>query len=74
MDGEFKSFKVGDENCIVQNLAREFKKDAELRLAKIANGADPKFRNGNPKPGETRWVTGEQWDKQQSRKKRASKA
>lgn len=46
MDGEFKSFKVGDTNCVVQNLARKFKEEAQLRLARITNGADPKYKNG----------------------------
>lgn len=49
LDGEFKSFKQGDENCVVQNLARRFKEDAQLRLARIANGVDPKYKNGHPK-------------------------
>lgn len=74
MDGKFQALKVGDKDCVVQQLAQRFKDDAKLRLAKIANGSDPAFRNGSPKPSESRWITGEQWDKQQSRKKRASKA
>lgn len=46
MDGQFHSIKQGDANCVVQNLARKFKEDAQLRLARISNGADPKHKNG----------------------------
>jgi hypothetical protein len=52
MDGEFKSLKVGDSRCVVQNLARKFKEDAQLRLARIQNGAHPDYKNGNPKDRE----------------------
>jgi len=46
MDGQFRSFRQGDENCVVQSLARKFKEDAQQRLARIANGADPRYKNG----------------------------
>lgn len=69
MDGEFKSFKVGDEACVVQNLAKRFKEDAEIRLAKISNGADPEYRNGNPTRSQARWTTGAQWDSRKKTKK-----
>jgi len=46
MDGQFRSFRQGDENCVVQSLARKFKEEAQQRLAKIANGADPRYKNG----------------------------
>lgn len=49
MNGKFLAFKQGDENCVVQNLARKFKEDAQLRLAKIANGKHPAYKNGKQK-------------------------
>ena len=52
MDGQFKSLTVGSETCVVQTLARKFKEDAQLRLARIANGAHPDYKNGHPKDRE----------------------
>jgi len=46
MDGQFKAFKQGDDNCVVQSLARKFKEEAQLRLARITNGKDPVYKNG----------------------------
>lgn len=46
MDGKFSAFKQGDTNCVVQNLARKFKEESQQRLAKIANGKDPRYKNG----------------------------
>jgi len=46
MDGQFKAFKQGDSTCVVSNLARKFKEEAQLRLARIANGKDPAYKNG----------------------------
>lgn len=71
MDGKFAAFVQGDETCVVQNLARKFKEEAQMRLARIANGADPAFCNGNPKVSETKWVTGAEWDKKMKRTKKA---
>jgi len=49
MDGQFKAFKQGDNTCVVQSLARKFKEDAQLRLARIANNSHPEYKNGHPK-------------------------
>ncbi len=49
MDGQFKAFKQGDKTCVVQDLARRFKEDAILRLARIANNSHPDYKNGHPK-------------------------
>lgn len=52
MDGEFKSLRAGDSQCVVQDLARQFREDCQLRLARIQNGAHPDFQNGaKPKKG-----------------------
>lgn len=67
MNGQFKAMKVGDKDCVVQQLAQRFKDDAEIRLALIANGADPAHRNGGAKPSETKWVTEAQWDARKAR-------
>lgn len=44
MDGEFKALKVGDKNCVVQNLAQKFKEECQLRLARIQNGVHPDYQ------------------------------
>jgi hypothetical protein len=54
VDGQFKAFKQGDDTCVVQNLARKFKEDAQLKLARIANNSHPLYRNGHPKSKEKR--------------------
>jgi hypothetical protein len=36
----------------VQSLAKKFKEDAQLRLARIANNQHPDFKNGHPKSKE----------------------
>ncbi len=46
MDGAFQSFKVGNKTCVVQELARKFREDRVLKLARIANGKEPSHVNG----------------------------
>lgn len=46
MDGQFKALKKGNKTCVVQALADKFREARQLKLARIANGADPKYKNG----------------------------
>ena len=49
MDGAFKAFIKQNGTCVVEDFARKHREDCQLRLAKIANGADPKYKNGYAK-------------------------
>lgn len=49
MNGSFKAFKQGDKNCVVEDLIRKFREDAQLRLARIANNSHPAYKNGSNK-------------------------
>lgn len=46
MDGAFQSLKVGGKYCVVEDAARKFKEEAQIRLANIAYGRDPEYING----------------------------
>lgn len=46
MDGAFKAFIRSHGTDVVENFARKHREDCQLRLARIANGADPKYKNG----------------------------
>lgn len=46
MDGQFKALKRGNKTCVVQALADKFREDRQLKLARIANGKEPQYKNG----------------------------
>lgn len=37
---------------VVERIKAKAKEEAELRLARIMNGAEPEYKNGNPKDRE----------------------
>lgn len=52
MDGAFKAFVRRHGICVVEDFARKHREDCQLRLARIANNAEPEYRNGHPKAAE----------------------
>jgi hypothetical protein len=52
MDGAFKSLIKRHGACVVEDFARKHREDCQLRLARITNNADPKYKNGHPKSAE----------------------
>jgi len=49
MDGAYKAFIKVHGTDVVEDFARKHREDAQLRLARIQNGADPDYQNGHPK-------------------------
>lgn len=46
MDGAYKAFIRRHGTCVVEEFARKHRDAAQLRLARIANGADKRYTNG----------------------------
>lgn len=46
MDGAYKCFVTKYGADVVTDFARKYRESAQQRLAKIANGADPRYING----------------------------
>ncbi len=49
MSGAFKALVSEKGVGVVNDLIRKHREDCQLRLARIANGAHPDYKNGNPK-------------------------
>lgn len=46
VDGIFNSLRADGKFCVVADFARKHREAAQQRLARIANGADPRYTNG----------------------------
>ncbi len=53
VDGKFQALKQGDQYCVVQDLARKFKEDAILRLARATNAGKKANQSGTVKRTES---------------------
>ena len=52
MDGAFRALVSEKGVGVVNDLLQKHREDCQLRLARIANGADPRYKNGHSKDRE----------------------
>jgi len=52
MDGAFQALVSEKGVGVVNDLIRQHREDCQLRLARIQNGKDPRYKNGHPKDRE----------------------